>query len=70
MLPYTCTSGWAVPIVEIVSRCPLPLWMTWTNSDGSMSKFIVKLQHTLQARECWEGLLQKLLSCINDTVIE
>ena len=44
---HDCTSGWEVPIVEMISQCPLPLWMTWMNSDGSMSKFIVKPQHTL-----------------------
>ena len=41
-------------------QCPLPLWMTCTNSDGSMSKFIVKPQHTLCRPESAEYLVSLL----------
>ena len=47
MLSYTCTSGWEVPIVEIVCQCPWPLCMIWANSADSMSKFIISPQITL-----------------------
>ena len=48
---YIYMSVWEVPIVETINQCPLPLWMTCTNSVGSTVKFIVLLVHNTHSAD-------------------